>query len=106
MDNESKFISRAFDAYAYKHGIRLDFIRPRKPVKNAFIESFNGCLRDECLNVNLSFTLADARQRIEAWKKGYNQDQSHRALGELALLATRQNTETIGFLTRLVSNPD
>ena len=84
VDNGSEFISRALDAYAYEHGTRLDLIRPGKPVENAFIKSFNGRLRDECLNVNLLSTLADARQKIEAWRKDYNKDRLHRALGDLS----------------------
>ena len=99
-------ISRTLDAYAYEHGTRLDFIRSGDPVENAFIESFNGRLRGECLNVNLFFTLADARQKIEAWRKDFNHDRPHRALGILAPLATRQNTEKTGFVTRLLSNPE
>ena len=86
VDNESKFISKALDAYAYEHGRRLDFIRPKKTIEYNVIESFNGCLRDECLNVDLFFTLADARQKIEAWTKDYNQDRPHSALGDLSPL--------------------
>ena len=86
VDNGSEFISRALGAYAYEHGIRLDFIRPGKPVENALIESFNRRLRDECLNANLFFTFADARQKIEAWRKDYNQDQPHSALGDFSPL--------------------
>ena len=54
VDNGSEFVSRAMDAWAYAHGVRLDFIRPGKLVENAFIESFNGKLRDECLNSHVS----------------------------------------------------
>ena len=61
VDNGSEFASRAMDAWAYSHGIRLDFIRPGKPVENGYLESFNGRLRDECLNVSLFFSLEDAR---------------------------------------------
>jgi putative transposase len=60
------------DAWAYGHGIRLDFIRPGKPVENGYIESFNGRLRDECLNVSLFFSLEDAREKLEAWRRDYN----------------------------------
>jgi putative transposase len=57
VDNGSEFASRAMDAWAYGHEIGLDFIRPGKPVENGYIESFNGRLRDECLNVSLFFSL-------------------------------------------------
>lgn len=64
VDNGSEFASRVMDAWAYRHGIQLDFIRPGKPVKNGFIESFNGRLRDECLNVEVFFTLDDVRETL------------------------------------------
>jgi transposase InsO family protein len=64
VDNGSEFASRAMDAWAYGHGIRLDFIQPGKPVENGYIESFNGRLGDECLNVNLFFSLEDARENL------------------------------------------
>ena len=69
------------DAWAYGHGIRLDFIRPGKPVENGYIESFNGRLRDECLNVNLFFSLDDTKEKLEVWQQDYNQVRPHSALG-------------------------
>jgi putative transposase len=69
VDNGSEFASRAMDAWAYGHGIHLDFIRPGKPAENGYIESFNGRLRDECLNVSLFFSLEDARQKLEQWRR-------------------------------------
>jgi putative transposase len=77
VDNGSEFASRALDAWAYAHGVQLDFIRPGKPVENAVIESFNGRFRDECLNANVFISLHDARQKIEAWRIDYNK---HREL--------------------------
>ena len=65
VDNGSEFCSRIMDAWAYQHGVKLDFIRPGKPVKNGFIESFNGRLRDEWLNVELFWSLEDARDKIK-----------------------------------------
>jgi putative transposase len=65
VDNGAEFCSRAVDAWAYAHCVKLDFIRPGKPVENGFIESFNGKLRDECLNVELFYDVADARQKLE-----------------------------------------
>jgi putative transposase len=64
--------------------VQLDFIRPGKPVENAFIESFNGRLRDECLNVHQFASLDDARNKIEAWRLDYNQRRPHGSLGHLA----------------------
>ena len=63
--------------------MQLDFIRPGKPVENAFIESFNGRLRDECLNVHQFESLADAQAKIEAWRIDYNQRRPHSSLGHL-----------------------
>ena len=60
------------DLWAYKNGVHLDFIRPGKPVENGYIESFNGKLRDECLNVEIFFTLADARRKLHLWRRDYN----------------------------------
>lgn len=83
VDNGSEFTSKALDAWAYTHGVQLDFIRPGKPVENAVIESFNGRFRDECLNVNVFVSLHDARQKIEAWRIGYNEHWPHSSLGDL-----------------------
>jgi putative transposase len=80
VDNGSEFQSRAMAAWAHKHGVQLHFIQPGKPVQNAFIESFNGRLRDECLNQHWFLSLADARRIIEAWRVHYNTARGHRAL--------------------------
>jgi len=80
VDNGSEFVSRAMDAWAYAHDVRLDFIRPGKPVENAFIESFNGKLRDECLNGHLFPTLAEAQVVLDAWREDYNAVRPHSAL--------------------------
>ena len=64
MDNGTEFTSNTFDAWAYGHGIEIDYIRPGKPVENCFIESFNGKLRDECLNAHWFESLDDARRTI------------------------------------------
>lgn len=65
VDNGSEFSGRLLDLWAYHHGVRIDFSRPGKPTDNCFIESFNGSLRDECLNVHWFETLEDARAKIE-----------------------------------------
>ena len=83
VDNGSEFTSKALDAWAYAHGVKLDFIRPGKPVENAVIESFNGRFRDECLNANVFVSLHDARQKIEAWRIDYNEHRPHSSLGDL-----------------------
>ena len=83
VDNGSEFASKALDAWAYAHGVKLDFIRPGKPVENAMIESFNGRFRDECLNAQVFLSLHDARQKIEAWRLDYNEHRPHSALGDL-----------------------
>ena len=83
VDNGAEFCSRAMDAWAYQTGVKLDFIRPGRPVENGFVESFNGRLRDECLNVNLFFDLADVREKLESWRHDYNTLRPHGSLGHL-----------------------
>ena len=81
-DNGSEFAGQAMDYWAHQTGVKLDFIRPGKPVENGYIESFNGRLRDECLNVEVFIDLADARSKIERWKRDYNQHRPHSALAD------------------------
>lgn len=83
VDNGSEFISKALDKWAYDNKVELDFSRPGKPTDNAFIESFNGSFRDECLNVNWFLSLDDARQKIEDWHREYNTERPHQSLGGL-----------------------
>jgi len=80
-DNGPEFAGRALDVWAYEHGVRLHFIEPGKPVQNAFIESFNGKMRDECLNEHWFLSLGEARQMIEAWRRDYNEVRPHTSLG-------------------------
>jgi putative transposase len=80
VDNGSEFYSRAMEAWAYQYGVQLDFIRPGRPVENSYIESFNGGLRDECLNVEVFFNLADVRAKLERWRQDYNQVRPHSSL--------------------------
>lgn len=80
-DNGPEFISKAVEQWAYEHGVSWDFIQPGKPAENAYVESFNGRFRDECLNENWFTTLADARQKIEEWRQDYNHQRPHSALG-------------------------
>ena len=81
VDNGPEFISRVVDQWAYANGVALHFIDPGKPVQNAFIESFNGKFRDECLNQSWYTSLADAQQIIEAWRTDYNTVRPHSSLG-------------------------
>lgn len=83
VDHGTEFMSRALEDWAYARGVQLDFIRPGKPVENAYIESFNGRLRDECLNVHQFTSIEDAQAKIEAWRVNYNQRRPHSSLGHL-----------------------
>ncbi len=82
VDNGPEFVSNALDCWAYEHGVTLDFSRPGRPIDNAFVESFNGRLRDECLNAHWFLSLDDARDKIEAWRRFYNESRPHSALGD------------------------
>ena len=84
VDNGSEFTGRLMDMWAYHHDVRLDFSRPGKPTDNSFVETFNGSLRDECLNVHWFASLAEARSTLEAWRQDYNESRPHSALNELA----------------------
>lgn len=80
VDNGPEFISRSLDAWAYLNHVQLEYSRPGKPTDNAHIESFNGSLRDECLNVNWFMSLEDARNKIEKWRVDYNHYRPHSGL--------------------------
>jgi putative transposase len=83
VDNGPEFISNALDQWATERGVKLQFSRPGKPVDNAFVEAFNGRLRDECLNASWFRTLDEARIVIKSWTKDYNEERPHSALGGL-----------------------
>jgi putative transposase len=83
LDNGPEFRGRALAAWSEERGVRLEFIQPGKPVQNAYVESFNGRLRDECLNANWFTSLKDARRKIEAWRMDYNQERPHSSLDYL-----------------------
>jgi putative transposase len=80
VDNGPEFAGRTLDAWAYAHDVTLRFIRPGKPVENAYVESFNGKFRDECLNEHWFVSLADAQLAIEAWRVDYNTVRPHSSL--------------------------
>ena len=83
LDNGPEFRGRALAAWSEERSVRLEFIQPGKPAQNAFVESFNGRLRDECLNANWFTSLSDARRKIEDWRQDYNQQRPHSALNYL-----------------------
>ena len=83
VDNGTEFTSKALDEWAWRQGVQLDFIRPGKPVENGMIESFNGRLRDECLNVHVFTSIEDARRKIHDWGNDYNEHRPHGSLGHL-----------------------
>jgi len=83
LDNGPELTCRAMISWCMQRNIGLEYIRPGKPIENAFVESFNGKFRDECLNENWFLDLADARSKIEAWREDYNTRRPHSALGYL-----------------------
>jgi len=95
VDNGPEFASRVLDEWAYRHGVKLNFIRPGKPVENAYAESFIGRLRDECLNENWFITLKNARETIEVWRVDYNERRPHTSLGGLTPREFIENNEKI-----------
>lgn len=82
-DNGPEFSGITLDRWAHSRGVKIAFIRPGRPVENAFIESFNGKFRDECLNENWFISLKDAQEKIEAWRRDYNSARPHSSLGNL-----------------------
>lgn len=83
VDNGPEFVSKELDLWAYTHSVTLDFSRPGKPTDNAFIESFNSRLRQECLNQSWFLSLEDAQAKIEAWRLDYNHVRPHSAIGDM-----------------------
>ena len=82
VDNGSEFCSRALEAWAMSNEVQLCFIRPGRPVENGFIESFNGRLRDECLNVEWFSSLDDARRKLAKFREHYNRERPHSSLAD------------------------
>jgi len=80
VDNGPEFISKALDCWAYTEGVKLHFSRPEKPIDNALIESFNGSFRDESLQTSRFLSLGDAKEKIERWRKDYNEFRPHSSL--------------------------
>ena len=104
VDNGTEFFSKAMDAWAYQRGVKLDFIRPGRPTENGFIESFNGKLRDECLNAELFSDLLDARMKLEAWRSDYNENRPHSSIGNLTPIEFANKVRTDGAPNRAFSS--
>lgn len=96
MDRGTEFQSRAPEDLAYRLGVQLDVIRPGKSVENAFIESFNGRLRDEFLNVHQLTSLAEAHTIVKAWRLDYHQRRPHSSLGHLTRMSSLHNVRGSG----------
>ena len=92
VDNDLEFAGQVLDEWAYRHGVKLHFIRPGKPVDNCYIESFNGKFRNECLNEHWFVNIPGAREIIENWRMVYNEVRPHSSLGGMtpAEFAKRQ----------------
>ena len=97
IDNGPEFAGKVLDEWAYRHGVKLNFIRPGKPIENAYAESFIGRLGDECLNENWFISLKNAREIIESWRIDYNEGRPHTSLGGLTPREYVKNTG--GILT-------
>lgn len=95
VDNGPEFTSKVLWQWAYENKVKLAFIRPGSPTENAFIESFNGRFRDECLNEHWFLSLLEARELIEAWRMDYNENRPHSSLGMLTPLQFAKKQEVI-----------
>ena len=89
MDNGTEFTSKAMLKWSQEAEVQLCFIEPGKPMQNGYVESFNGKLRDECLNMNYFQDLHDAREKLEAWRKIYNEERPHSSLNNTTPQAYR-----------------
>ena len=96
VDQGSEFVSRDLDLWAYQRGVTLDFSRPGKPTDNAFIESFNGKFRTECLNAHWFMSLDDARRKCEAWRRDYNEERPHSAIGNRVPIELANRSVALG----------
>lgn len=110
-DNGPEFTSKALDRWGYEHCVELQFIQPGKPVQNAFVESFNGTMRNECLNEHWFLDLDDAKELIEAWRVDYNTERPHSSLdgmtpGEFATAAQTPLRPTASAPSELRSKPE
>ncbi len=92
VDNGSEFAGKVMDRWVYENGVELDFSRRGTPTDNALVESFNGRLRQECLNEHWFLSLTDARSKIDAWRRFYNEERPHTALAWKTLRNLPENT--------------
>lgn len=102
VDHGPEFEGRVLDAWAYAANVQLAFIRPGKPNENAYIESFNGKFRDECLNEHWFITMVHARSVIEAWRIEYNTERTHSSLDDLtpeefAIKLSQQSQQSVSL---------
>jgi putative transposase len=97
VDNGTEFTSVVMDQWAYWNGVTLDFSRPGKPQDNAIIEAFNSRFRQECLNEHWFLSVADAQQRVDAWREHYNTERPHSALGNIAPEAFARQASAPGW---------
>lgn len=105
-DNGPEFTSRHFLAWCVEKQIALVHIQPGRPQQNGYVESFNGKLRDECLNVNWFENLWDARQKIAAWQREYNEERPHSSLGYQTPAAFAQQRSLASSGSALRATPD
>jgi putative transposase len=101
VDHGPEFVSRALDIWAYQHGVELAFIRPGKPVENAYVESFHSRFRDECLGASWFLDLPDARREIERWRRDYNEVRPHTSLDGRTPAEFAEAVRAAAPLTRL-----
>ena len=92
VDNGSEFVSRDMDLWAYQRGVTLDFSRPGKPTDNAFIEAFNSKLRSECVNTHWFMSLEDACEKLDRWRRHYNEERPHSAIGNIPPIMLANST--------------
>ena len=97
VDQGTEFVSRDLDLWAYQRGVTLDFSRPGKPTDNAFMESFNGKFRAECLNAHWFMSLDDSRRKCEAWRRDYNEERPHSAIGNKAEIELVDRSMALGL---------
>lgn len=102
VDHGTEFTSKALEEWAYRRGVKLDFIHPGKPTENGHIESVNDRLRDECLNVEQFWTIEDARRKIITWRDDYNEHRPHSSPGHLTPSEFAANSRTNGTSEALI----
>ena len=96
VDQGTEFVSRDLDLWAYTKGVTLDFSRPGKPTDNAYIEAFNGRFRAECLNQHWFLSLVDGAEKLEGWRRYYNEERQHGAIGNKVPISFTNHGGAIG----------